>query len=170
MLEDCMAQINFILGKHNIFLGVDDRGHFSCHKINLIFVYFDPKYCIVSKKSLLNLLISKYSEIFLKKFLQDMLKNNNQQQQQTNKLNTGTTIVQNNQSQSPENNLMIIDEELLNDSNIYLTNSSGTTKQITSQKEVSHYIQLFISDLLFSFVETSTKIIVSIFSTMDTRI
>ncbi|OTF82073.1 hypothetical protein BLA29_011524 [Euroglyphus maynei] len=71
MLEECIAQINTIFGRHNIFLGIDDRGHFSCHKINLIFVYFDSKYCI--------------------KFLQDMLKNNNNN-------NGGKTIQQNQQN------------------------------------------------------------------------
>lgn len=51
MLEECIAQVNTIFGRHNIFLGIDDRGHFSCHKINLIFVYFDTKYCIVSMRN-----------------------------------------------------------------------------------------------------------------------
>lgn len=96
-----------------------------------------------------------------------MLKNNNQPSQQTNKLNTGTT----NPVQSSQNNLMIIDDELLNDNNIYLTNSSGTTKQITSQKEVSSFNLNRSGNIWFiPFIETSTKIIVSIYPTMDSRI
>lgn len=47
-LEKCMASINAGLIKHKILLGVDDRGKLSCHKVNLCFIYFDPKDCIVS--------------------------------------------------------------------------------------------------------------------------
>nr|XP_046909056.1 uncharacterized protein LOC124490576 [Dermatophagoides farinae] len=113
MLEECLSQINSIFGRHNIFLGIDDRGHFSCHKINLIFVYFDPKYCI--------------------KFLQDMLKNNNNKDLQTtkhqhqnnrNQQNIDTSILDGNSG----DNRFIGDDD-----NIYITGSSGT-RQI-SQKE-----------------------------------
>ncbi|CAG2169756.1 unnamed protein product, partial [Oppiella nova] len=55
LLERCISQVNGMLYKYNILLGVDDRGSLSCHKINLIFIYFDVKYCI--------------------KFLNDMLEN-----------------------------------------------------------------------------------------------
>lgn len=48
MLERCMAQVNAMLYKHNILLGIDDKGKLSCHKINLVFVYFDVNSCIVS--------------------------------------------------------------------------------------------------------------------------
>ncbi|CAG2104743.1 unnamed protein product [Medioppia subpectinata] len=58
MLERCISQVNGMLYKNNILLGVDDRGSLSCHKINLIFVYFDVTYCV--------------------KFLKDMLENESQ--------------------------------------------------------------------------------------------
>ena len=48
MLEQCIAQVNEVFSKHNVFVGVDDRGRYSCHKVNLVFVYFDAKYCVVS--------------------------------------------------------------------------------------------------------------------------
>lgn len=48
MLEEAIAQVNAVLSKHNVFLGLDDRGRYSCHKVELVFVYFDAKYCIVS--------------------------------------------------------------------------------------------------------------------------
>ncbi|KAH9517774.1 hypothetical protein DERF_008407 [Dermatophagoides farinae] len=114
MLEECLSQINSIFGRHNIFLGIDDRGHFSCHKINLIFVYFDPKYCI--------------------KFLQDMLKNNNNKDLQTTKHQH-----QNNRNQHQNIDTSILDGNsgdnrfIGDDDNIYITGSSGT-RQI-SQKE-----------------------------------
>ncbi|KAH9421181.1 hypothetical protein DERP_010122 [Dermatophagoides pteronyssinus] len=105
MLEECIAQVNTIFGRHNIFLGIDDRGHFSCHKINLIFVYFDTKYCI--------------------KFLQDMLKNND----------NNKTIQQNNRQTTTIDTSILNDDETFvdNGDNIYITGSNGT-RQI-SQKE-----------------------------------
>ena len=47
MLEQAIAQVNAVFGRHNIYLGVDDRGRYSCHKVNLIFIYFDTNYCVV---------------------------------------------------------------------------------------------------------------------------
>lgn len=47
MLESCMAKVNSMFYKFNILVGIDDRGNLSCHKINLIFVYFDVNPCIV---------------------------------------------------------------------------------------------------------------------------
>ena len=47
MLESCMDKINSMFYKFNILVGIDDRGNLSCHKINLIFVYFDVNSCIV---------------------------------------------------------------------------------------------------------------------------
>lgn len=47
-LERCLARVNEQFYKYNILLGVDDRGKISCHKINLIFLYFDGTECIVS--------------------------------------------------------------------------------------------------------------------------
>lgn len=32
--------------KHNLLIGVDDKGHLSCHKINLYFIYFDTSDCV----------------------------------------------------------------------------------------------------------------------------
>ena len=32
--------------KHNLLLGVDDKGHLSCHKINLYFIYFNLSQCV----------------------------------------------------------------------------------------------------------------------------
>lgn len=46
MLERCIARVNEIFYKNNILLGVDDKGKISCHKINLVFVFFDSTYCI----------------------------------------------------------------------------------------------------------------------------
>ncbi|XP_015914937.1 transmembrane protein 268 [Parasteatoda tepidariorum] len=46
MLEQCMASVNSLFYKHRIMVGLDDRGKISCHKVNLIFVYFDTTYCI----------------------------------------------------------------------------------------------------------------------------
>ncbi|XP_054707873.1 transmembrane protein 268-like [Uloborus diversus] len=46
MLEQCMASVNAMLYKHRILIGLDDRGKISCHKVNLIFIYFDVSYCI----------------------------------------------------------------------------------------------------------------------------
>ena len=47
-MELCMSFINSGLIKHNIILGLDDRGKISCQKVNLCFIYFDPTECIVS--------------------------------------------------------------------------------------------------------------------------
>ena len=43
-----MSSVNNSLLKHNLILGVDDRGKLSCHKVNLCFIYFEPSDCIVS--------------------------------------------------------------------------------------------------------------------------
>ncbi|XP_063243303.1 uncharacterized protein LOC134542736 [Bacillus rossius redtenbacheri] len=45
-LEQCMAQVNKHLLRHNVILGLDDRGKLSCHKVNLCFIYFDTSDCI----------------------------------------------------------------------------------------------------------------------------
>jgi hypothetical protein len=50
-----MAAVNEHFYKSNIILGVDDQGHFSCHKVNLVFVYFDVKPCIRYLSELTNL-------------------------------------------------------------------------------------------------------------------
>lgn len=47
-LEQCVAQVNELLYRHQLLLGVDDQGQISCHKVNLAFVYFDVTYCVVS--------------------------------------------------------------------------------------------------------------------------
>jgi hypothetical protein len=70
LLERCISHVNGMLYKYNILVGVDDRGKISCHKINLVFIYFDVTYCI--------------------KFLKDMLENDNQTpntEQATNRSN-----------------------------------------------------------------------------------
>ncbi|XP_076352165.1 uncharacterized protein LOC143247666 [Tachypleus tridentatus] len=54
MLERCMASVNALMFKHRTLLGLDDRGKISCHKINLIFVYFDVSYCIKYLKDMLD--------------------------------------------------------------------------------------------------------------------
>ena len=51
-LESCLSSINATLSKHKIILGLDDRGKLSCHKVNLCFIYFDNKECVVSARSL----------------------------------------------------------------------------------------------------------------------
>ncbi|XP_046676665.1 LOW QUALITY PROTEIN: transmembrane protein 268-like [Homalodisca vitripennis] len=45
-LERCMANVNKHLLRHNIILGLDDRGKISCHKVNLCFIYFNATDCI----------------------------------------------------------------------------------------------------------------------------
>ena len=45
-MEKCMSFINSNLLKHNIILGVDDRGKLSCQKVNLCFIYFESADCI----------------------------------------------------------------------------------------------------------------------------
>lgn len=54
MLEKCIAQVNEHFYKSNILLGVDDRGHLSCHKVNLIFVYLKTEDCIRRLSELAN--------------------------------------------------------------------------------------------------------------------
>lgn len=46
MLERCIASINQLFFRHKVLLGLDDRGKISCHKVHLIFVYFDVGPCI----------------------------------------------------------------------------------------------------------------------------
>ena len=46
-LEKCMASVNSGLVKHNLLLGLDDRGKISCHKVNLCFLFFDNTNCVV---------------------------------------------------------------------------------------------------------------------------
>ncbi|XP_067120412.1 transmembrane protein 268 isoform X2 [Centruroides vittatus] len=53
LLEQCVASVNALLYKHNILVGLDDRGKISCHKVNLIFLYFDVGYCIKYLKDML---------------------------------------------------------------------------------------------------------------------
>lgn len=45
-LEKCLAMVNKQLMRHKIILSLDDRGKISCHKVNLVFMYFDPAPCI----------------------------------------------------------------------------------------------------------------------------
>lgn len=45
-LERCMARVNKQLIRHKIILALDDRGHISCHKVNLCFMYFEPSQCV----------------------------------------------------------------------------------------------------------------------------
>ena len=59
-MELCMAFINAGMLKHNIILGLDDRGKISCQKVNLCFIYFDSAECIVSMIN--NYLLDSYSQ------------------------------------------------------------------------------------------------------------
>merc|ERR1712130_562102 len=45
-LERCLAMVNSSLVKHNLLIALDDRGKISCHKVNLCFLYFNPKDCV----------------------------------------------------------------------------------------------------------------------------
>lgn len=45
-LEQCLASVNKLLGKHKLILALDDRGRISCHKVHLCFIYFDLGPCI----------------------------------------------------------------------------------------------------------------------------
>ena len=51
-LERCVALVNRVFSKHNILVGVDDRGRLSCHKVNLCFIYFKTQDCVVSDRPL----------------------------------------------------------------------------------------------------------------------
>ncbi|XP_003740552.1 uncharacterized protein LOC100903498 [Galendromus occidentalis] len=53
LLERCMAHVNTILLKHNIILGLDDRGKLSCHKVHLIFINFETEPCLKYLASML---------------------------------------------------------------------------------------------------------------------
>jgi len=53
-LEKCMASVNSGLVKHNLLLGLDDRGKISCHKVNLCFLFFDNTNCVAHLEKLLN--------------------------------------------------------------------------------------------------------------------
>lgn len=54
-LEKCMASINKFFLLHKIILGLDDKGKLSCHKVNLIFVYFDCTDCIKKLNEVIDL-------------------------------------------------------------------------------------------------------------------
>lgn len=45
-LAECIGQVNEQFFKHNILIGVDDAGNYSCHKVNIVFIYFEPKTCV----------------------------------------------------------------------------------------------------------------------------
>lgn len=45
-LERCLAMVNASLIKHNLLVALDDRGKISCHKVNLCFLYFNPRDCV----------------------------------------------------------------------------------------------------------------------------
>lgn len=45
-LEKCMLKVNKNFLKHKILLVSIDRGHISCHKVNLHFIYYDSAECI----------------------------------------------------------------------------------------------------------------------------
>ena len=49
-----MAFINSSLLKHNIILGVDDRGKLSCQKVNLCFIYLESADCIKKLEQILD--------------------------------------------------------------------------------------------------------------------
>merc|ERR1712038_960089 len=53
-MEECMSFINAGLLKHNIILGVDDRGKLSCQKVNLCFIYLEPTDCIKKLEKILD--------------------------------------------------------------------------------------------------------------------
>lgn len=52
-LEKCLAFVNSSLLKHNIILGVDDRGKLSCQKVNLCFIYLESASCIKKIEAIL---------------------------------------------------------------------------------------------------------------------
>jgi len=52
-LEKSMAFINSSLLKHNLILGVDDRGKLSCQKVNLCFIYLESADCIKKLEQIL---------------------------------------------------------------------------------------------------------------------
>lgn len=52
-LERCVAKANQLLMRHNIILGVDDRGKLSCQKTHLCFIYFDTSDCVKKLQSLI---------------------------------------------------------------------------------------------------------------------
>jgi len=48
-----VAKANQQLIRHNIILGVDDRGKLSCQKTHLCFIYFDTSDCVKKLQSLI---------------------------------------------------------------------------------------------------------------------
>merc|ERR1712071_578023 len=52
-LEKCVAKANQLLIRHNIILGVDDRGKLSCQKTHLCFIYFDTSDCVKKLQSII---------------------------------------------------------------------------------------------------------------------
>ena len=52
-LERCVSCVNRLFLRHKLLMGVDDRGTLSCHKINLLFLYFDTSLCVRYLDSLL---------------------------------------------------------------------------------------------------------------------
>lgn len=52
-----MAKANQLLMRHNIILGVDDRGKLSCQKTHLCFIYFDTSDCVVGDITLISITI-----------------------------------------------------------------------------------------------------------------
>ncbi|KRY71989.1 Vacuolar protein sorting-associated protein 52 -like protein, partial [Trichinella pseudospiralis] len=44
-LNACVATVNRFLVRHNLLLCVDDRGKFPCHKIVIVFFYFNLEQC-----------------------------------------------------------------------------------------------------------------------------
>jgi len=52
-LERCVAKANQQLIRHNIILGVDDRGKLSCQKTHLCFIYFDTADCVKKLQSII---------------------------------------------------------------------------------------------------------------------
>lgn len=56
-LERCVAKANQLLMRHNIILGVDDRGKLSCQKTHLCFIYFDTSDCVVGDITLISITI-----------------------------------------------------------------------------------------------------------------
>ncbi|KAL1244841.1 Vacuolar protein sorting-associated protein [Trichinella spiralis] len=46
-LSACVATVNRFLVRYNLLLCVDDRGKFSCHKIAIVFLYFNLDQCIL---------------------------------------------------------------------------------------------------------------------------
>lgn len=106
MLESCVGSVNSLFFKHNLLLGVDDRGHLSCHKVNLFFIYFDTSHCI----KYLNTMIVDYDNF-------------------NSRINNSTNDSSADTRNHPVLDITAID---LDDEDVIITNSAGVNSNLST--------------------------------------